>query len=92
MDLFNWLNGLFSGDDTFGGINSTGSDDFSTSITNINTVINPVSGLPMINGDTSGLDIAGNPFGMDNNSDDFNDDGFTSNDFGSSTSGFGDDF
>ncbi len=119
MGLFNWLNGLFNGDDTFGGINSTGldgSDDFLDS--NTNTMINPASGLPMINGDTSGLDVAGNPFGMDNNSNDFTDNGFISNDFdssdifnndsfgsddsfgssnsfddfGSGTSGFGDDF
>ena len=27
--------------------------------------INPASDLPMISGDTSGVDVGGNPYGMD---------------------------
>ncbi len=56
MGLFSWLGGLFNDDN--------GSMD-------IGTTINPASGLPMVNGDTSGVDVGGNPYGMDN-SDDFN--------------------
>ncbi len=66
MGLFSWLNGLFNDDS--GTIDS-------------GTTINPASGLPMINGDTSGFDVGGNPYGMDN-SDDFNnsDDSFMNSD------------
>jgi hypothetical protein len=28
--------------------------------------VNPASGLPMISGNTSGVDVAGNPFGFSN--------------------------
>ena len=87
MGIFNWLGSLFNSDDDTIGIN--GSDDIISS----DTTINPASGLPMISGDTSGVDVEGNPFGMDD-SDDFNNnsDSFinSDNDFGSSDS-FGND-
>jgi hypothetical protein len=72
MGLFSWLGGLFDDDN--------GSMD-------TDTTINPASGLPMISGDTSGVDVDGNPYGMDD-SDDFNNnsDSFinSDSDFGSS--------
>ena len=101
MGIFNWLGSLFNSDDDTIGIN--GSDDIISS----DTTINPASGLPMISGDTSGVDVEGNPFGMDdsddfnNNSDSFinSDNDFGSSDsfgnddgFGSGSSGFDDDF
>lgn len=82
MGLFSWLGGLFNDDNE--------------SIDN-GTTINPASGLPMINGDTSGIDVGGNPYGMDN-SDDFNNsddsfmnssDDFMNNDTFSNSSDFG---
>jgi hypothetical protein len=100
MGIFNWLSGLFNSDDDTIGIN--GSDNIISS----DTTINPASGLPMISGDTSGVDVGGNPYGMDdsddfNNSDSFinSDNDFGSSDsfgndnsFGSGSSSFGDDF
>ena len=101
MGIFNWLSGLFNNDDDT--IDTIGSDD----IIGSGTTINPASGLPMISGDTSGVDVGGNPYGMDdsddfnNNSDNFinSDNDFGSSDsfgnddgFGSGSSGFDDDF
>ena len=91
MGIFNWLSGLFNNDDDT--IGTTGSDD----IIGSGTTINPASGLPMISGDTSGVDVEGNPFGMDD-SDDFNNNSDSFNSFGnddsfdSGSSGFDDDF
>ncbi len=79
MGLFGWLGGLFDNDN---GSMDTG------------TTINPASGLPMISGDTSGVDVGGNPYGMDKSVDFSNsgdssinsDSDFMNNDFGSSDS------
>ena len=66
MGMFQWLNDWWSG---------TGSDDSSpSSMTNTDsgtmfetTEINPATGLPMLGG-TGGVDVEGNPYGMDLNS------------------------
>ena len=89
MGIFNWLGGLFNNDDDTIGIND--SDDIISS----GTTINPASGLPMISGDTSGVDVGGNPYGMDD-SDDFNNNSDifinSDNDFGNSNSFSNDSF
>jgi hypothetical protein len=92
MGIFNWLGGFFNGfnndDDT---ADSIGSDD----IIGSGTTINPASGLPMISGDTSGVDVGGNPYGMDD-SDDFSNSGDSfinsDNDFGNNDSFSNDSF
>ena len=84
MGVFSWLGGLFDNDN---GSMDTGA------------TINPASGLPMISGDTSGVDVGGNPYGMDdsddfnNNSDSFmnSDSDFMNSDTFSNNSDFGSD-
>lgn len=59
MEIFDWfdsVSSLFSFD-------STSACDLSSDWMN-ETVINPATGLPMING-IGGVDVAGNPYGTD---------------------------
>ena len=63
MEIFDWfdsVSSLFSFD-------STSACDLSSDWMN-ETVINPATGLPMING-IGGVDVAGNPYGADLSSD-----------------------
>lgn len=75
MGLFDWLSDFFSDDDSnfCPGNSDEDSEDIYT--------INPASGLPMIGG-IGGVDIEGNPYGIDsfNNDDDSNLSPFSSDD------------
>lgn len=55
MSVFGWLSDMFSGG------TGTGVSDMNSSVDN--NEINPATGLPMIDGTTGGVDIAGNHYG-----------------------------
>jgi len=63
MGLFGFLSGLFCDDDVAPLDQSTGIGDDDGSNTADNTV-NPTTGLPMVGG-TAGIDVQGNPYGID---------------------------
>tara|TARA_B100000929_G_scaffold289470_1_gene280200 strand:- start:90 stop:353 length:264 start_codon:yes stop_codon:yes gene_type:complete len=55
MSIFGWLSDMFSG------YTETGVSDMSSSVNN--NEVNPATGLPMVHGTSSGVDIAGNHYG-----------------------------
>jgi len=58
MGVFGWLGELFSG--------GAGASDMHSSATN--SEINPATGLPMVDGTTGGVDVAGNQYGTSDDS------------------------
>lgn len=54
--LFGWL-----GDDSI----AEPEDDLKSQHFDAGCSINPASGLPMVGGDCGGVDVGGNPYGMD---------------------------
>lgn len=91
MNIFNWVFDLFGGGSESSTqtqlfCNSHSSELFSSS--SESTAINPANGLPMIDG-VSGVDIEGNPYGLDSSHDHWstsNFDHYGSTDFGSTDS------
>ena len=57
MSLWNWLF-----DDTAGEFNL---DAHSTTASQAAGPVNPATGLPMVSGDWTGIDVGGSPFGFD---------------------------
>jgi hypothetical protein len=68
MGLFDWLSSVF--DDADDSFSTTASSNFESVGSNDDTVINPASGLPMIDG-YGGVDVAGNAYGFDFSHDSF---------------------
>jgi hypothetical protein len=57
MSLWSWLFGSTSG--------TSDSDVHSTTASHATGAVNPATGLPMVSGDSTGIDIGGSPFGVD---------------------------
>ena len=57
MSLWNWLFGSAS--------SAFDSDVHCTPASQATGAVNPATGLPMVSGDSTGIDIGGSPFGVD---------------------------